>query len=99
MVVINETTLGLVFAIVAVISTVIYYGFLGAGLKSLRNINDSVSSESDRDPLAILRERYARGELGDEEFERKAGQLVDTETRERIRENESREPTYEKTRE
>lgn len=87
MVVINETMLALVFAIVGVISTIIYYGFLGAGLKSLRNISDSVSSEeSEQDPLDVLRDRYARGELSDEEFERKTEQLVGTETREKIRE-------------
>jgi uncharacterized membrane protein len=89
MVVINETTLGLVFAIVGVISTIIYYGFLGAGLKSLRNISDSVSSEeAEQDPLDVLRDRYARGELSDEEFERKTEQLIGTETREKIREKE-----------
>lgn len=32
------------------------------------------------DALAALRERYARGELTDEQFERKLDRLLDTET-------------------
>jgi len=33
----------------------------------------------DEDPLETLRERYARGEIGDEEFERRLEELVATE--------------------
>jgi hypothetical protein len=36
------------------------------------------------DPLATLRERYARGELTDEQFERKVERLLETETLEDI---------------
>lgn len=40
-------------------------------------------SENDtEDPLETLRERYARGELSDEEFEQKLERLLETETRE-----------------
>jgi len=38
---------------------------------------DAVADE--RDPLETLRERYARGELGDEEFERKLDRMIATE--------------------
>lgn len=79
MVAIDETTLGLIFAVIAVISTVVYYGILGAGVKSLRGVNKALSSsESEQDPLEVLRDRYARGELSDEEFERKTERLMDT---------------------
>jgi len=84
MVAIDETTLGLIFAIIAVISTVVYYGILGAGVKSLWGVNKALSStESEQDPLDVLRDRYARGELSDEEFERKTERLMDTEPRDR----------------
>lgn len=46
------------------------------------------TSEADRgeaDPLAQLRARYSRGELDDEEFERRVEQLVATEDRETAR--------------
>ncbi|MFP9191789.1 SHOCT domain-containing protein [Natronosalvus vescus] len=36
--------------------------------------------ESDVDPLDQLRDRYARGELSDAEFERKLDRLLETET-------------------
>ncbi|WP_335999041.1 SHOCT domain-containing protein [Halorientalis halophila] len=39
--------------------------------------NDRTESE---DPLTTLRERYARGELTDEQFERKLERLLETET-------------------
>ena len=53
------------------------------------------STETDnRDALETLRDRYARGELTDEQFERKLERLLDTETledvedRERLRERQ-----------
>lgn len=39
---------------------------------------DGAAPERD-DPLLILRERYARGELTDEQFERKVDRLIETE--------------------
>ncbi|MFP8888920.1 SHOCT domain-containing protein [Natrialbaceae archaeon A-CW2] len=36
--------------------------------------------EEDEDPLEALRERYARGELSDAEFERKLDRLLETES-------------------
>lgn len=36
-------------------------------------------TEEEEDPLETLRERYARGEIGDEEFERRLEELVATE--------------------
>lgn len=92
MVPINETTLGLIFAGIAVISTVVYYGILGAGVKSLWEVNKALSNtESDQDPLDVLRDRYARGELSDEEFERKTERLMHTDPREREDEPHERE--------
>ncbi len=54
--------------------------------------DDDASSETTRDSqpttqddaLETLRERYARGELTDEQFERKVDQLIETETIEDI---------------
>jgi len=52
---------------------------------------ESESAEPADDPIATLRERYARGELSDAEFERQVEQLLETEspderTAERLRE-------------
>lgn len=49
-----------------------------------QRVADAVAGEtrdagSDEDPVEALRERYARGELGDEEFERKLERLIETE--------------------
>lgn len=40
---------------------------------------DSESSAEEAGPLEELKRRYARGEIGDEEFERQVGNLVETE--------------------
>lgn len=40
---------------------------------------DEESAASAGDPLATLRERYATGEIGEEEFERKLDRLLETE--------------------
>ena len=51
-------------------------------------------TESDRqDALETLRDRYARGELTDEQFERKVEQLLETETLEDIEDRHSTEST------
>ncbi|MFC4548689.1 MULTISPECIES: SHOCT domain-containing protein [Halorussus] len=46
---------------------------------------------NNRDALETLRERYARGELTDEQFERKLERLLDTETLESVEDRAKRE--------
>jgi uncharacterized membrane protein len=41
---------------------------------------DSTATDSNEDALQTLRDRYARGELTDEQFERKLERLLETET-------------------
>ncbi|MCU4750817.1 SHOCT domain-containing protein [Halobacteria archaeon AArc-curdl1] len=41
---------------------------------------EQAAPEEDEDPLEALRERYARGELSDTEFERKLDRLLETES-------------------
>jgi uncharacterized membrane protein len=50
------------------------------------SIDDDVSDADgeQRDALETLRDRYARGELTDEQFERKVERLLDTETLEDV---------------
>lgn len=43
--------------------------------------NAKIDEESAPDPLDELRGRYARGELSEEEFERRVEALLETETR------------------
>jgi hypothetical protein len=46
--------------------------------------SQSTSQSEDNDPLQTLRDRYARGELTDEQFERKLERLLETETLEDV---------------
>ncbi|HMB51265.1 MAG TPA: SHOCT domain-containing protein [Natronoarchaeum rubrum] len=58
----------------------------------------STDSDDEDDPLETLRERYARGELTDEQFERKLERLLETETIEDVedRRRAERELNYER---
>jgi uncharacterized membrane protein len=58
-----------------------------------------VSAESDADPIETLKQRYAEGELTDEEFERRMERLMESDARtdERGGEDEhEREPAFER---
>lgn len=49
-------------------------------LPAVRESGDDHESENETaDPLEELKQRYARGEISDEEFERQVGNLVETE--------------------
>ncbi|MFC5366437.1 SHOCT domain-containing protein [Salinirubrum litoreum] len=48
----------------------------GAGTEAL---SEPTETDSDDDPLATLRDRYARGEIGEVEFERRLERLLETE--------------------
>ncbi|SNZ05963.1 Short C-terminal domain-containing protein [Natronoarchaeum philippinense] len=58
----------------------------------------ATESDAESDPLETLRERYARGELTDEQFERKLERLLETETIEDVedRRRAEREPEFER---
>lgn len=80
--------IGFVFAILGLISTVVVVGLVIVLVLKLDAIGEILGEQSEseprkigaeNDPLETLRDRYARGELTDEEFERKAERLVDTE--------------------
>lgn len=61
-------------------------GILGDSLPIVESGTDGVSVErgvTADDPVAELRSRYARGELTDEEFERRLERLLETEELER----------------
>jgi hypothetical protein len=51
---------------------------------------ESDRADDDRDALETLRDRYARGELSDEQFERKLEALLETETFEAARDRLTR---------
>lgn len=51
-----------------------------------KNISDKYEEDHTQDELSILRERYARGELTDGQFEQKLDRLLETDTRERATE-------------
>ncbi|WP_435180598.1 SHOCT domain-containing protein [Halorussus sp. AFM4] len=62
---------------------------------------DEADEPDNRDALETLRDRYARGELTDEQFERKLERLLDTESLEdvedRARLREERTESYERS--
>ncbi|UPW01970.1 SHOCT domain-containing protein [Halorussus gelatinilyticus] len=69
------------------------------------SVDDAATDDADeqRDALETLRDRYARGELTDEQFERKLERLLDTETledvedRARAREEETETESFERS--
>ncbi|MFP4625654.1 MAG: SHOCT domain-containing protein [Natronomonas sp.] len=46
----------------------------GSGIPRLHT-RDASGGEDDQRPLSVLRERYARGEISDDEFDRRREQL------------------------
>ena len=60
-----------------------YGGVLPLALALVRRRGPSTTApepQSEDTPLATLRERYARGEIDDEEFERRVEHLLETES-------------------
>ncbi|MFC4359621.1 SHOCT domain-containing protein [Halobium salinum] len=55
--------------------------------------SDAAESTDTTDPLDRLRDRYARGELGDEAFERKLEALLETQTYDGARDRVARDRT------
>lgn len=69
---------------VAVAITALTLGFYGGWLfLRWRRLRDSEES-TQPDPLETLRDRYAAGEISDEEFERRLDRLLETEREERV---------------
>lgn len=72
------------------------FGDLGAssegyfGTSNERRADESRDTSDTRDALDTLRDRYARGELSEEAFERKVERLLETETLEDARERVGR---------
>jgi len=58
--------------------------------------SDSGSADAEADPLDRLRERYARGEIGDAEFERRVEELVHSDGEDRTERVRDREPVPER---
>lgn len=93
------------FAVVVPIVKVVTEEFgVGRGAdERIRRTPDSASDpDSTRDALDALRERYARDDLSEAEFERKVENLLETETPESARrhvESEDRETTRRERRE
>lgn len=78
------------FAVVLPLLALIFDDEEGSGGRTGGHITDdnekekSNEAETVEDPLTTLRDRYARGELTDEQFEHKLEQLLTTETLEDI---------------
>lgn len=69
---------------------------INSGVRLFRGIRSTEKAEDEKtetgeDPLQELQHRYARGEIGDEEFERKLERLVEAESLERTDDYDDRE--------
>lgn len=97
------TALSAVLGLGSLVPTIFVLGFfiliplvaiLGDSLPMVKSGSDEDGSETATDPIEELRARYARGELTDEEFERRLERLLETEdveatgSRERVFERE-----------
>lgn len=74
---------GEVFAFAALLIGILGLVYLKTGFELISEQTGSQSSSdaaAEEDPLTILRERYARGEITQEEFERRLDDLLETET-------------------
>ncbi|MGB9954634.1 MULTISPECIES: SHOCT domain-containing protein [unclassified Haloarcula] len=75
----------LVGYVVVVPLTELLYGEPDEAEEDIEGADSAPSSDaSDESPLERLRRRYAEGELTDEQFERKLGRLLETETLEGV---------------
>ncbi|WP_134668565.1 SHOCT domain-containing protein [Halorussus marinus] len=63
----------------------------GDGRTADESDRDETAETNNREALETLRERYARGELTDEQFERKLERLLDTETLENVEDRADRD--------
>lgn len=81
---------GEVFALTAIIIGVLGFAYLKTDI-------DQNSSDTDpqQDALTILRERYARGEIDQDEFERRLDDLLETETVEQAEQYHEKTPIKE----
>ncbi len=60
------------------------YAYLNSPTKLLTEDDCFADPEPDVDALTVLRQRYARGELTDEEFDRRLDRLLGEDGRERV---------------
>ncbi|MFC6754439.1 SHOCT domain-containing protein [Halorubrum tibetense] len=52
---------------------------LGEDFPLIESTSEPADATTDENPVATLRDRYASGEIGDEEFERRLDRLLETE--------------------
>lgn len=58
-----------------IIGIIIFVAIVWMGLKTINNNNKNTNPSFGKTPLDILKERYARGEIGKEEFEERKKDL------------------------
>ena len=90
---------GEVFALAPLIIGLLGFVYLKTDINQIREGGSSQSTsdtDSQEEALTILRERYARGEIDQDEFERRLDDLLATETVEQAEQHHERTPIRER---
>lgn len=90
---------GEVFALTAIIIGVLGFAYLKSDVDQIsdwRSSQTNSETDSQEDALTILRERYARGEIEQDEFERRLDDLLETETVEQAEQHHEKTPIKER---
>jgi len=92
---VTQVATGEVTGLAALLVAVLGFAYLKADLDAVGTAADAdEGTTAEDDPLTVLRDRYARGEIDRDEFERRLDDLLETDPVERERERDG-EPVLE----